>query len=181
MGCSCKKKKLEAETAAKSVASSVTVEVPTVPILVRDGDHPLACEFCLEKHVAVAPVYAVEYAENPKERNAERLLCFAHLSCAEEHAQALGRMSIADRIADARSAFMDRGDFTPVLNVFYDLAGERSGPSVARLGAIGALARAEDLMRLAGSETDAARVREIRRAFASATAATNGSLPDGMK
>lgn len=179
MGCSCKKKIEQAETAAKATASSVTVEVPTVPILVRDGDHPLACEFCLEKHVAVAQAYAVEYAENPKERNAEQLLCFAHLACAEEHARALGRTGFADKIADARTAFMERGDFTPVLGAFYELAGERSGPSVARLGAIGALARAEDLMRLAGGEKDAALVREIRRAFASATAATNGSLPDG--
>lgn len=170
MGCSCKKKKLEADAAAKAVASSVTVDVPTVPILVRDGDHPLACERCLEKHVAVAPVYAVEYAEAPKDRTAERLLCFAHLSCAEEHAQALGRMSIAERIADARSAFMERGDFTPVLDAFYDLAGWYSGPSVARLGAIGALARAEDLMRIAGFESKAAKVREIRREFAAVSA-----------
>lgn len=180
MGCSCKKKKLEAETAAKSVASSVTVEVPTVPILVRDGDHPLACEFCLEKHVAVAPVYAVEYAESPKERTAERLLCFAHLSCAEEHARALGRTDFADKLAEARTAFMERGNFTPVLNVFYDLAGERRGPSVARLGAIGALARAEDLMRLAGFEYKAAKVREVRREFAAASS-TNGDLPAGQK
>lgn len=180
MGCSCKKKIEQAETAAKTVASSVTVEVPTVPILVRDGDHPLACEFCLEKHVAVAPVYAVEYAESPEDRTAERLLCFAHLSCAEEHARALGRTEFADKLAAARTAFMDRGDFTPVLGAFYDLAGERSGPSVARLGAIGALARAEDLMRLAGDEKYAARVREIRREFA-AVSAMNDNLPDGMK
>lgn len=171
MGCSCKKKIKQAEAKANEIASSVSVEVPTVPILVRDGDHPLACEFCLEKHVAVAQVYAVEYAENQKDRLAERLLCFAHLACAEEHARALGRTDFADKLAAARAAFMDRGDFTPVLNVFYDLAGERSRPSVARLGAIGALARAEDLMRLAGGEKEAARVREIRRAFAAYTAA----------
>lgn len=179
MGCSCKKKIEQAEAEAKATASSVTVEVPTVPILVRDGDHPLACEFCLEKHVAVAQVYAVESAENA-DRTAERLLCFAHLSCAEEHARALGRTEFADKLAEARAAFMDRGDFTPVLGAFYDLAGERSGPSVARLGAIGALARAEDLMRIAGFESKAAKVREVRREFA-AVSATNGDLPAGQK
>ena len=180
MGCSCKKKIKQAEASAKAVASTVTVDVPTVPILVRDGDHPLACEFCLEKHVAVAQVYAVEYAESPEDRTAERLLCFAHLACAEEHARALGRTDFADKLAAARTAFMERGDPMPVLHAFYDLAGWYSGPSVARLGAIGALARAEDLMRIAGFESKAAKVREIRREFA-AVSAMNDNLPAGQK
>lgn len=166
MGCSCKKKIEQAEAEAKATASSVTIEVPTVPILVRDGDHPLACEFCLEKHVAVAPVYAVEYAEAPKERNAERLLCFAHLACAEEHARALGRTDFADKLAAARTAFMERGEFTPVLDAFYDLAGGRGGKGVARLSCIGALAHAEDDARMAGRADFAERIRLLRREFA---------------
>lgn len=168
MGCSCNKKRLEGEAAAKEVAARVVVEVPTEPILVREGGHPLACEFCLEKHVAVAAVYAVEGAEE-KDRIVERHLCIAHLSCAHEHAVALKRGLMAEAIAKAIEAYSGSGDFITVLDVFYDLAGGHGGAGVSRLSTIGALAHAEDDARRAGRNDFAEKIRLLRREFAVAT------------
>ena len=167
MGCPvCKKRMHEAETAANATASEVVVQIPAVSVLAREGGHPLACEYCLEKHVAVAAVYAVEYAENKAERTAERLLCYAHLACAAEHARALGRTDFADKLARAADASSASGDFTAVLDLFYDLAGGRGGAGVSRLSAIGALAHAEEDARRAGRPYFAEKIRLLRREFA---------------
>ena len=163
----------EAEAKAAAVAPAVTIEVPARSITVRDGGDPLACELCLEKHVAVAAVYAVEVAEaGPGERVAELLLCTANLMCAEQHARALGRDAFADRLAEARDAAgKGRGGARPALDAFYELAASERGASYGRLAAIGALARAEDAMRMCGREEWAARARSMRRAFAEETQA----------
>lgn len=170
MGCPiCKKKQQEAEATAKATASEVVVQIPVVSVLAREGGHPLACEFCLEKHVAVASVYAVEYAENVKDRLAERLLCIAHLGCAAEHADALKRDLTSETIEKAAESFAESGDFTAVLDLFYDLARDRGDKGVARLSAIGALAHAEDDARRAGRPDFAEKIRLLRRQFAVAT------------
>lgn len=142
MGCNCNKRK---QASSKSMSGGAVF----VRILVRDGTSPLACDSCLEKHLATAAINAIEVAEDSS-RNAERVLCAGHLRCAADHATALGRRDLAERIGAAEA--------TNAQSVLDLLPG---GGDELEL-AIGNLSSAEIHLRLCGRPEAADRIREIR-------------------
>lgn len=137
MACDCKKEQLPAGVAAY-------VRIP-----VRDGNSPLACDRCLEKHLATAAINAIEYQEDSS-RDAERVLCGGHLKCAADHATALGRRDLAERIEAAVAT-----NAKSVLDLL-------PGGGDERELAIGSLSAAEIHLRLCGRTETADRIREIR-------------------
>lgn len=90
MSCSCRKKPME------SPAST-----PTQPPA-RSG----ACPFCLRKHLLAARGYAREVAEDPT-REWETEMLLENLILAEDHADALGELSLRSAIRTARHAVED--------------------------------------------------------------------------
>ncbi len=120
-----------------------------VTFRVREKDAPLACDRCLEKHLATAAINAIEYQEDSS-RDAERVLCGGHLKCAVDHATALGRRDLAERIEAAVA--------TNAQSVLALLPGGGDERELA----IGSLSAAEIHLRLCGRTETADRIREIR-------------------
>lgn len=163
MGCPCKdkaKKAAAAELAAAPAAAPRPATSVRLELTVRGEGHPLACEDCLAKHVGVAYVLSSEWLED-ETRKTERLLCIANLQCAAEHAEALGRKSLASLIDEARVLFGRNGDTGKLMLVIDELCGadERERQ---RLVAIGHMAAAEQAMRLCDGDSFADRVRAVR-------------------
>ena len=111
--------------------------------------NPLACERCLDKHLAKALVYACEASE--EERPVERGLARANLACAAEHAEALGAENAAD-IAKAAE-----GEISPAaIRALLPAGGDYEESAIGLLGV------AEDALRFAGKPAAADAVRKIR-------------------
>ena len=163
MGCPCKdkaKKAEAAELAAAPAADASPAQSVRLELTVRGEGHPLACEDCLAKHVGVAYVLSAEWLED-ETRKTERLLCIANLQCAAEHAEALGRKSLASLLDEARVLFARDGEASKIVLAVDELCGadelERQ-----RLVAIGHMAAAEQDMRLCDGDSFADRVRAVR-------------------
>lgn len=163
MGCPCKDKAKKAAAAEQVAAPAVASRPATsvrLELTVRGEGHPLACEDCLVKHVGVAYVLSGEWLED-ETRKTERLLCIANLQCAAEHAEALGRKSLASLLDEARVLFARDGEASKIVLVVDELCGadERERQ---RLVAIGHMAAAEQAMRLCDGDSFADRVRAVR-------------------
>lgn len=133
---------------AKSKSPATGASYYKLTMVVRADGQPLACDRCMEKHLAKALVYAAESRED-EARKAERALAAANISCAREH---------ADALADARAADlaeMERAPEPPAPAALASLLGVRAD-CVGRLGV------AEDALRFAGRDAEADAVREIR-------------------
>lgn len=113
---------------------------------------------CLKKHVSKAFVYATETTES-EDRRTEAALCRANLSCAGEHAMALGFLNIA---ADCRKASEGTITEEAVRAVFDALFGPTESENTSGL-AVGELGVAEDRLRMCGRGDLSERVREIRK------------------
>lgn len=133
---------------AKSKSPATGASYYKLTMVVRADGQPLACDRCMEKHLAKALVYAAEAREDGG-RNVERALAAANLSCAREHAEALedGRA--------AAIAEMERAPESPAPAAIAPMLGVRAD-CVGRLGV------AEDALRFAGRDAEADAVREIR-------------------
>lgn len=149
MACDCKKKQQTAEKKPVEEARPYTVT-----IAVRSVGQPLACENCLLKHLASAAINSIEYGEDAG-RVTERALASANLSCAVDHARALGKDELVKQIEAANASNPQ--------SVFDLLPNRGSEPELA----IGNLAAAEVHLRISGDPASADKVREIRLAFQS--------------
>ena len=164
MGCPCKDKKKAAEAKAESSVPARQPEMEATSVrlefVVRGEGHPLACEECLKKHLGAAFVLSTEAAEEFS-RQTERLLCIANLRCAEEHARALGREGLGNRLAMARVSFAKNGVYDEIATMVNAICGEDDAEK-RRLVAIGHVAAAEQMLRLCGGGADADRLRAVR-------------------
>lgn len=69
---------------------------------------PLGCKECLEKHLSTAYVLYTEVLEDSS-RAREKILFIGNMSCAEDHASALGMDELRDKIRGARKQFQSEG------------------------------------------------------------------------
>ena len=165
MACGCRQLEKKDERRATGGQPGATAW-RTVCIEIANDEMPLACPLCLEKHVAQAHVYAREFSEDAG-RVAERNLAIGNLGCAGEHARALGKFDLADKIDAARIALHERNETAPVEALFEELSG---GTDAGRacLEAIGRMAASEEALRRAGAGDAADSIRALRLDFANA-------------
>lgn len=69
----------------------------------------IACRDCLGKHLAKAAVLAEEVREDGS-RSTEKWMAVGNLSCAEDHARALGQHDFSKQIRAARKRFMQSAE-----------------------------------------------------------------------